>query len=131
MKMIPFGNKPRNKSIEDIFYEGPDIDGIIKSGQIIEFRDLLHVFIGSESIKTATEYHYRYVETKPVLALPGYLPPFDFFWPVKGNEIFMRDTSHCNEDYVEEIVKCLFYYGAKSVLFFSTNGDQTINFRKE
>lgn len=100
---------------------------IIPYGKVKSNYSEIYLFIGIESWRKARDFQLQRPGT---LCLPAYLPPFDFLWPVKDHSILIFDTSWCHEDYVEDIVKCLFVYGATKVSLVNTD-NQFFVFKKE
>lgn len=95
-------------------------------GKVKGMQSEIYLFIGRRSWEKASNFQ---IQRPGTLCLPAYLNPYDFTWPIKDSEILMFDTSWCDDNYIEEIVKCLFFYEAKIVRFFNSCDDFFV-FRK-
>jgi hypothetical protein len=86
----------------------------------------IYLFIGQKAWGKASRFNHQ--RPSGTLCLPPYLSAFNYEWPVKDKEILMFDTGYdyCEEDYIDEIVKCLFYYGSNCVRFISIDYKLTV-----
>ena len=84
----------------------------------------IFVFIGHKA------WQYARAWQKFAIALPPWLNPFDFTWPVNGRHIAVFDTGYAEEDYIEDLVRALFKNGAIEVLTLSPDY-QPLVFKKD
>lgn len=110
MKLIPYGNHLHQLQLNN---QIPTND--------------VYVFIGDNAWDKAKAFHQMRPTT---LCLPPKHLPFNYDWPVKGCDVLVFDTSIFNEDYIEDIILCLFKDGANIVRYISTD-DQLTVFKKD
>lgn len=73
----------------------------------------VNLFVGQHAWKkgksSSVSYTYR------TIALPPWLSPSSFFWPVNQCDILIVDTGYAEESYTHELVYCLYKDGANNV----------------
>lgn len=87
-------------------------------GKIQRVQSEIFIFIGRNAWKKASSFQAQRPGT---LCLPAYISPYDFNWPIKDSDITIFDTSWCSDDYIEDVVKCLFVYGANKIAFINSD----------
>jgi hypothetical protein len=107
MKLPPFGKQlcTKNISYTEIF-----------------------LFIGHQAWKRSYNLNLK---LQSVLCLPPYLDPKDYQWPVSNSNVIIMDTSFCDDDYVFDITKCMYWYNAKKVLYYHIIDGLVYFFNKE
>jgi hypothetical protein len=64
--------------------------------------------------------------------IPPWLPPSNYFWPVKDCDVLIYDTGYAEKDYIAEIVFCLHKAGAGAdIVRYVDPNFETTTFHKE
>lgn len=87
----------------------------------------VYLFVGNKSWQTAKDWQ---LQRPGSLVLPLNKSPFEYEWPVNGCDILICDTSESMQHIIEDLVVCLYSFGAKIVRFISHDYKLTI-FKKD
>ncbi len=64
------------------------------------------------------------------ILIPPWDDPFDYYFPVLKSTVLLIDTGWAAEDYIADLVFCLFECGASSIIYLSPDLNLT-TFHKE
>ena len=79
----------------------------------------IFMFIGRNSWKKGKSFSISY--PTQTLILPPWRAAIDFLWPVKCCDILIIDTGFSDEEYIHELVYCLYRADANNVRLITTN----------
>lgn len=105
---------------------GKGLNALIESGQRPN-NDVL-LFIGNNALSKGNGFSVSYPDR--TLVLPPWLSPETYYWPVIGCDALITDTGFAEDDYIEDLVLCLFAHGANVCRFISHDSTFT-KFEKE
>jgi hypothetical protein len=80
------------------------------------------IYIGRDAWQYANRNRKNFPES--TLVLPAWLPAGDYDWPVKNCDCQIWDTDYStDEDYIEELVFCLYHNQARRISCIRTLGE--------
>lgn len=94
---------------------GKGLNALIESGQ--RPSNSILVYTGNHAWEKGHGFSISYPER--LLILPPWLSPETYYWPVTGCDVLITDTGFAEDDYIEDLVLCLFSYGATVCRFIS------------
>jgi hypothetical protein len=89
----------------------------------------IYLFIGPFAWHKGTIFSNAYPER--VMILPAWQDPEEYFWPVRECGVLLFDTGWALDDYIDDVVACLFRDKAKKVFFIPKELGPLIIFNKE
>ena len=105
---------------------GKPLDNLIKSGY--RPQNSINIFIGTRAWEKGRGFSISHPTT--TLVLPAWEAAAYYFWPVKGCDILIHDTSYADDDYVNELV-CALYQHEADIARFINDEKKLIIFHKE
>jgi hypothetical protein len=78
-------------------------------------KNSINLFVGVNSWQKGESFSQMYPSR--TLVLPPWLPPSSYNWPVTQCDILIFDTGNSEEDYIYELVYCLYEHRASIVRY--------------
>ncbi len=77
------------------------------------------IFLGPNSWAIASEFQNKAPSIRCAMFLPFKKSPKDYFWPVKGLDVYICDTDVTDLNFVKYFSTVLFGFGANAVMYNS------------
>jgi hypothetical protein len=78
--------------------------------------NIVIIFIGKDGAERATQF-------QPYMPYSLYLPypdsPLDYSWPLHNCYVYLVDTGHANDSFIQYCALCFFSYGAQVIHYQS------------
>ena|ERR1035437_1674323 len=87
-------------------------------------KNSVYIFIGHKASRKAENFQ---ISRPGAMCLPPYECPSTYFWPVKDCDILIFDTGWPDQNYLDDLVCCLYQYDALVVRSISPEFKLTIH----